>query len=130
MQRLRVYNICKAVCPGRGGDHVRDNRFSFFDSFLNVLGPIVIGVLFVALPFAAAAAPTDVHQLAATAAVSHVRVVRLSFLQGTAAIRRPGSDQWTEAMVNTPIQEGFVLSTDKGSFLEVEFENGSTLRMG
>jgi hypothetical protein len=130
IQRPRVYNENKAVCPGRGGDQVRHNKFSFFESFLSVCVPVVIGVIFLALPFAAAATPADVHQPAATAAVSHVRVVRLSFLQGTAAIRRPGSDQWTEAMVNTPIQEGFVLSTDKGSFLEVEFENGSTVRMG
>jgi hypothetical protein len=126
----RVYNGEKAVCPGRGGDQLRHNKFSFLYSFLSLISPIVIGALFVALPVAASATTTGVHQPAATAAVSHVRVVRLSFLQGTAAIRRPGSDQWTEAMVNTPIQEGFVLSTDKGSFLEIEFENGSTVRMG
>ncbi len=130
MYAPRVYNRVKAVCPGRGGDQVRHNKFSFFESFLSVCGPVVIGVIFLTLPFVASATTTNVNHPAATAAVSHVRVVRLSFLQGTAAIRRPGSDQWTEAMVNTPIQEGFVLSTDKGSFVEVEFENGSTVRIG
>ena len=33
-------------------------------------------------------------------------------------------------MVNTPIQEGFSLATDKKSFAEVQFENGSTVRLG
>jgi hypothetical protein len=33
-------------------------------------------------------------------------------------------------MLNTPIQEGFSLSTSSNSFAEVEFENGSTARLG
>jgi hypothetical protein len=33
-------------------------------------------------------------------------------------------------MVNVPIQEGFELSTSGGSYAEVEFENGSTARLG
>jgi uncharacterized protein DUF6600/FecR-like protein len=66
----------------------------------------------------------------ASGGLSHVRVVRLSFIQGRAAVRTPGSDGWGEATVNTPIQEGFSLSTDEKSFAEVEFENGSTVRLG
>lgn len=63
-------------------------------------------------------------------AVSHVRVVRLSYVSGTVALRRPGSTEWVKALVNTPIQEGFELSTSAGSYAEVEFENGSTARLG
>ncbi len=63
-------------------------------------------------------------------AVSHVRVVRLSYLSGTVALKRPGSTEWGKALVNTPIQEGFELSTSAGSYAEVEFENGSTARLG
>lgn len=33
-------------------------------------------------------------------------------------------------MVNTPLQEGFELATSDNSFAEVEFENGSTARLG
>ncbi|MBZ5516649.1 MAG: FecR family protein [Acidobacteriia bacterium] len=62
--------------------------------------------------------------------LSHVRVVRLSFVSGTVAVQRPGSTDWAKALVNTPIQEGFVLSTSKDSYAEVEFENGSTARLG
>ena len=62
--------------------------------------------------------------------LSHVRVVRVSYVSGTIAIKRPESTEWAKAMVNTPVQEGFALSTSSNSFTEVEFENGSTARLG
>ena len=63
-------------------------------------------------------------------AKSHARVVRLSYLSGTVMVKRPGAAEEEKAMVNTPIQEGFELSTSGGSYAEVEFENGSTARVG
>lgn len=62
--------------------------------------------------------------------LSHVRVVRLSFVDGTVLVKRPGSTDWAKAPVNTPIEQGFLLSTAADSFAEVEFENGSTARLG
>ena len=62
--------------------------------------------------------------------LSHVRVVRLSYVSGTVGLKRPGSTDWAKAQVNTPIQEGFEVSTSAGSYAEVEFENGSTARLG
>jgi hypothetical protein len=62
--------------------------------------------------------------------LSHVRVVRVSYVSGTTAIKRPASTGWAKALVNTPVQEGFALSTSSNSFAEVEFENGSTVRLG
>jgi Family of unknown function (DUF6600)/FecR protein len=61
---------------------------------------------------------------------SQVRIVRLSFVEGTVTIYRPDADQWAKAFVNTPIQQGFKVATDSNSFAEVEFENGSTVRLG
>jgi hypothetical protein len=61
---------------------------------------------------------------------SHVRIVRLSFAEGTVSVQRPDVTGWATAPVNTPIQEGFKLSTGKDSFAEVEFESGSTARIG
>lgn len=61
---------------------------------------------------------------------SQVRIVRLSFVEGTVTMYRPDADQWADAFVNTPIQQGFKLATDANSFAEVEFENGSTARLG
>jgi hypothetical protein len=63
-------------------------------------------------------------------ASSQVRAVRLSFVQGTVTVKRPGSTEWAKASVNTPIQQGFSVATAKGSFAEVQFENGSTVRLG
>ena len=62
--------------------------------------------------------------------LSHVRVVRLSYVSGTVGVKRPASTEWAKAQVNTPIQEGFELSTSANSYAEVEFENGSTARLG
>ena len=64
------------------------------------------------------------------AAASHARVVRLSYLSGTVMLKRPGSTEDEKALLNTPIQEGFELSTGGSSYAEVEFENGSTARAG
>ncbi len=62
--------------------------------------------------------------------LSHVRVVRLSYVSGTVGVKRPASTEWAKALVNTPIQEGFEISTSGQSYAEVEFENGSTARLG
>ena len=61
---------------------------------------------------------------------SHARIVRLSFVEGNVTVQRPDVADWAEAPMNTPIQEGFKFSTAEGSFAEVEFENGSTARLG
>ncbi|MBZ5515804.1 MAG: FecR domain-containing protein [Acidobacteriia bacterium] len=61
---------------------------------------------------------------------SHARIVRLSFTEGTVTVQRPDVDEWAEAPVNTPLQEGFKLQTAENSFAEVEFENSSTVRLG
>ncbi len=66
----------------------------------------------------------------AEVAKSHARVVRLSFVSGAVMLKRPGTAEPAKALLNTPIQEGFELSTDAGGYAEVEFENGSTARIG
>ena len=62
--------------------------------------------------------------------VSHARLVRLSFVSGTVAVKAPGATEWAQANVNTPVQEGSEILTFAASFAEVEFENGSTARLG
>jgi len=66
----------------------------------------------------------------AAAAKSHARVVRLSYVSGTVMLRRSSGAEEEKALLNMPIQEGFELSTADRSYAEVEFENGSTARMG
>jgi len=62
--------------------------------------------------------------------LSNVRIVRLSFVEGTVTVKRPDMADWAASPVNTPIQAGFKLSTAEKSFAEVEFENTSTARLG
>ena len=62
--------------------------------------------------------------------VSHARVVSVSLVSGTVLARRPGATKWAQATVDTPIEEGVSVATAKHSFAEVQFENGSTVRLG
>jgi ferric-dicitrate binding protein FerR (iron transport regulator) len=63
-------------------------------------------------------------------AVSHVRVVQLSYVSGMVGLKRPGSTESVKAPVNAPVHEGSELSTSNDSRAEVKFENGSTARLG
>lgn len=64
-----------------------------------------------------------------SATVVHVRVVSLSFVVGTVIAREPGSSGWVRASLNMPIQEGMSIATGRRSFAEVQFEDGSTVRL-
>ncbi|MGA9644699.1 MAG: FecR family protein, partial [Candidatus Korobacteraceae bacterium] len=94
--------------------------------------PLTFGFLLLAICFAAFAfsSTADTRQTPSAAQVSHVRVVRLSFTEGTVTVRTPGSAEWSNAMLNSPIQEEYAIATGKRSFAEVQFENGSTVRVG
>src|SRR5579875_1145616 len=61
---------------------------------------------------------------------SHVRVVRLSFVDGTVLVKRPDPKKWAKASVNPPISQVFSLSTWGNSLAEVKFKNGPTARLG
>ncbi|MGH9644830.1 MAG: FecR domain-containing protein, partial [Terriglobales bacterium] len=59
---------------------------------------------------------------------SHVRIVRLSYIEGGVQISRGADRAYEKAIVNLPITEGAKLKTSDGR-AEVEFEDGSTLRI-
>jgi uncharacterized membrane protein YgcG len=69
----------------------------------------------------------------ASADSSHVRIVRLSLVEGDVRYARefhndPVTDSkavWETAPLNLPIRQGNVLSTGNGGRAEVEFENGA-----
>jgi hypothetical protein len=54
---------------------------------------------------------------------SHARIVRISYLEGTVTVNGE------QATTNTPIREGVVLLTATDGLAEVQFEDGSTIRM-
>src|SRR5579859_5962344 len=59
---------------------------------------------------------------------SHVRIVRLSYIEGAVQISHGAGGAYEKAIVNLPITEGAKLKTADGR-AEVEFEDGSTLRI-
>lgn len=61
-------------------------------------------------------------------AESHVRIVRLSYIEGGVTIDR-NTGQFEKAIVNLPVTEGTKLRTATDGRAEVEFEDGSTMRL-
>jgi hypothetical protein len=65
----------------------------------------------------------------AARADSQVRIVRLSFTDGSVLIDR-NTGSFEKAIMNMPIVEGTKLVTETGARAEVELEDGSTVRLG
>lgn len=63
-------------------------------------------------------------------AESKARIVRLSDVEGTVQIDRATGDGFEKAFLNLPIIEGSHLKTGNDGRAEVEFEDGSALRLG
>lgn len=75
---------------------------------------------------------------AASADASHIRIIRISYVQGDVRFARDvkgdplaGTENiaWENAELNLPVRQGFVISTEHGR-AEVEFENGSLALIG
>ena len=62
-------------------------------------------------------------------AESKARIVRLSDVQGTVQIDRAAGEGFEKAFLNLPVIEGSRLKTGDDGRAEVEFEDGSTLRI-
>lgn len=63
-------------------------------------------------------------------AKSHARAVLLAGMMGKVMLTRPDSAKENPIVVNTPIQEGFQLSSSANSSAIVEFEHDSTVIIG
>src|SRR5690242_10086845 len=66
---------------------------------------------------------------ALAAAESKVRIVRLSTIEGTVQIDRATGQGFEKAFLNMPITQGSKLRTATDGRAEVEFEDGSTIRL-
>src|SRR5215470_14471158 len=67
--------------------------------------------------------------VASAAAESKARIVRLSLVQGAVQIDRGAGQGFEKAFLNLPIVEGAKLKTGRDGRAEVEFEDGSALRL-
>ena len=64
-----------------------------------------------------------------TFADSQVRIVRLSTVDGTVQVNRNTGAGFEKALTNLPVTQGMKLRTQSDGRAEVEFEDGSTLRL-
>lgn len=62
-------------------------------------------------------------------AESHVRIVRLSEVQGSVEVDRGNGQGYEKAFLNMPMVEGMKLAAKSDARAEVEFEDGSTVRI-
>jgi hypothetical protein len=63
------------------------------------------------------------------AEAQNVRVVRLSDVEGTVQIARGNEVQFSQAVMNMPLMEGSRLNTGSDGRAEIEFEDGSVVRI-
>src|SRR3954466_3357439 len=66
---------------------------------------------------------------ASAAADSHARIVRLSFVEGNVQMDQRDGRGFQKAFLNMPIGQGTILLTRDQARTEIEFENGSTIRI-
>jgi Family of unknown function (DUF6600)/FecR protein len=92
--------------------------------------PLVSIATILSFAFVVLSTSSFAQQITKEQHLSHVRVVRISFIQGTVSVHSPGVNDWAKALVNSPVEQGFSIATAPNSFVEVQFENGSTVRMG
>src|SRR5438270_2845784 len=62
-------------------------------------------------------------------AESHVRIVRLSYINGQVQVDRGQGAGFEQALPNMPIVEGLKIATGADGVAELEFEDGSTFRI-
>src|SRR6266849_3517476 len=60
---------------------------------------------------------------------SQVRIVRLSYVEGSVQIARDSAPGFEKALVNLPVAQGARLRSAVGGRAEVEFEDGTTIRL-
>lgn len=65
----------------------------------------------------------------AAVADSHVRIVRLSDVEGTVQIDRATGQGFEKALMNMPVTQGVKVQTSAGGRAEIEFENGTVVRV-
>ena len=63
-------------------------------------------------------------------ATSHVRIVRLSYIDGQVQMDRANGQGLERAILNAPVVEGSRIVTGRDGLAEVEFEDNGTVRLG
>ena len=91
---------------------------------------MTIGKVALGKTFAMVAVVASTFLVISAAAESKARIVRLSDVEGTVQIDRTTGAGFEKAFINLPMVEGCRLQTGANGRAEVEFEDGSALRLG
>ncbi|MDR3691779.1 MAG: FecR domain-containing protein [Fimbriimonas sp.] len=59
-----------------------------------------------------------------------VRMARVAYIQGSASWRTDANSDWSAASTNLPLREGASVSVNSGGRTEIQFDDGSRLRLG
>jgi FecR protein len=78
---------------------------------------------------AVAQAPADANPTGPPDAKANVRVVRLSDVEGTVQIVRDNQTEFSHAVMNMPLTQGSRVETGPDGRAEIEFEDGSVIRI-
>src|SRR5579864_2386134 len=62
-------------------------------------------------------------------AVSHARIVRLSYVEGQVQVSRQQGGGYQNATMNIPLVQGDQIRTGDDGWAEIQFENGSNIRL-
>jgi hypothetical protein len=73
--------------------------------------------------------PVSGNSSSAANGTGPVRIARVSFLNGDVTWRTDSSSDWSDATVNLPIREGAQISVPNDGRAEVQFDDGSLLRI-
>lgn len=72
----------------------------------------------------------QIGENSASAYAGPVRLARVSYLSGPVSWRPDDSAAWSKASMNLPFRQGAELWVKPGSRAEIQFDDGSTLRLG
>ncbi len=75
-------------------------------------------------------APVQASPKSAGAGAGPIRLARFSFVQGNVTWRTNDSAAWSLASVNLPLRQGAEIWVTNGGRAEVQFDDGSLLRLG
>src|SRR5579863_2632146 len=112
---------------------MQEGNAAVWGAGMRPIRPVVVAVLpfvvFITLLFSLTLL-ADAQESQRSPDLVHARVVSLSLVEGAVIVRKAGSEKWSRAGLDLSIEEGMSIATARNSFAEVQFENGSTLRIG
>lgn len=96
---------------------------------VSVLSVAAVGVILTTTR-ARAQGGYEIGEKGAAADAGPVRLARVSYLTGPVTWRPSSNDDWSSASTNLPLRQGAQVWVKGGSRSELQFDDGSTLRLG